>query len=334
MQTAMSVNESTPGNTAPQYIELFDGADPTVDEELLALGNEALDMLRKMRLAIDLGANRPERRMAQMCEAFFAGKIYRVTRAILTLVRHGQGQEATALLREQFEFILALLYFQKHEIEATLFMASHPVTQLRMAEKSLQVEISPGKRASFEHSAKVLRIEANAARARFPALLKPCLVKNCLKFGTLHEHDWSSPKPKVMFRDLARGWLKEWHARGPNPIARGELNRQTDQLTDWKLFYVLHFLSQEKHGLPFSLVNNLIIGGGQIDDIETQVSDPNDLLYYAVASIQAAVHDIATNNKIATFGEAIPEWEGKLQSCKDRLRITDPNPSLIALRPS
>src|ERR1700688_1115732 len=179
MQVAMSLNESSPGNSAPQYIETFDGADPTVDEELLTLGNEALELLRKVRLEIHLGANGPERRMAKMCEASFAGKIYRVTRAILTLVRHGQGQEATALLREQFKFILALLYFQEHEIEAMLFMASHPVTQLRMAEKSAQVEISREKRATFEHSIAALKIEADAARARFPALLRPCPGRDC-----------------------------------------------------------------------------------------------------------------------------------------------------------
>lgn len=144
----MDDSASSSGSRAPRYLETIYGADPTVDEELLTLGNEALELLRKTRLAIDLGPNGPERRMAQMCQAFFAGKIYRVTRAMVTLIRHGQGHEATALLREQHEFILALLYYQKHETAATLFMASHPVTQLRMAEQSLSVATSPENRAN------------------------------------------------------------------------------------------------------------------------------------------------------------------------------------------
>jgi hypothetical protein len=330
----MSFNESSPRNGAPQYIEAFDGADPTEDEELLTLGNQALELLRKVRLAIDLGANSAERRMAQMCGAFFAGKIYRVTRAILTLARHGQGREATALLREQFEFILSLLYFQKHEFAATLFMASHPVTQLRMAEKSSQIELNPEKRAGFEHTSELLRSQVNAARAKFPALLKPCPGKHeCKKFGTLHEHDWSAPKPKAMLKDLIRDWLKEWHATNATRLKRGELEQQTHEIAEWKLFYSLHFLSQEKHGLPFALINNLAINGGQVDDVETQVSDPNDLLYYAIASTQAAISDIATNNEIFALREAIVVWEEKLQACKERLKIADSNPSLTALRP-
>lgn len=72
--------------TAATYIEAFDGADPILDQELLNLGNAALELLRNIRLAIDLGPNTPERRMAQMCQAFLLGKIYRVTRSTLTLV--------------------------------------------------------------------------------------------------------------------------------------------------------------------------------------------------------------------------------------------------------
>jgi hypothetical protein len=136
-----------------------------------------------------------------------------------------------------------------------------------------------------------------------------------------------------MLKDLIRDWLKEWHATNATRLKRGELEQQTHEIAEWKLFYSLHFLSQEKHGLPFALINNLAINGGQVDDVETQVSDPNDLLYYAIASTQAAISDIATNNEIFALREAIVVWEEKLQACKERLKIADSNPSLTALRP-
>lgn len=136
-----------------------------------------------------------------------------------------------------------------------------------------------------------------------------------------------------MLRDLIRDWLKQWHAKSTTMVTDNELDRQTHQLIEWKHFYLLHFLSQEKHGLPFALVNNLTINDGRIGDVETQVSNPNDLLYHTIGSIQAAISDIATNNEISVFREAIMKWEEKLQTCKDRLKISDPNPSLTALRP-
>lgn len=34
--------------TAPTYIEAFDGADPVLDQELLNLGNAALELMRKI----------------------------------------------------------------------------------------------------------------------------------------------------------------------------------------------------------------------------------------------------------------------------------------------
>jgi hypothetical protein len=320
---------------APTYIESFDGADPALDQELLDLGNAALELMRKMRLAIDLGPNTPERRMAQMCQAFLLGKLYRVTRSMLTLVRHGQGQEATSLLREQYEFIVALLHYQKHEADATLFMASHPVMQLRMAERNLKSRVTPQEISDRTKSAAALKVEADAARKRFPALLKPCPGNGKCKNATpTHEHDWHVMKPKDMLRDLIGDWLKEHHTKERTTPTRQELIEQIDTITERIHFSHSHFLSQEKHGLPFALINNLAITGGQIDDVGAQVDDPNDLAYHIIGSVQPAIRDTAANNRITSFDEEIAEWDSHLQSCKDRLGISAPNPALTALRPS
>jgi hypothetical protein len=320
--------------SAPTYIEAFDGADPVLDQELLNLGNAALELLRNIRLAIDLGPNTTERRMAQMCQAFLLGKIHRVTRGTLTLVRHGQEQEATHLLREQYEFIIALLYYQKHETDATLFLGSHPVMQLRMAERSLRSAVNPQEISERSRSVEALKVEAAAARKSFPALVKPCPgKKKCKKSATVHEHDWSVTSPRDMLKDLINDWLKDGHAMEGSTPTGHQLAEQTDTITERIHFYRSHFLSQEKHGLPFALISNLAITGGQIDDVEPQVADPNDLAYHIIGGVQDAIRDTAATNGIATFDDAIGGWEKQLQGCKNRLGIFAPNPALTALRP-
>lgn len=273
--------------------------------------------------------------MAQLCQAFLLGKLYRITRSMLTLARHGQGQEATNLVREQYEFTVALLHYQKHETDATLFMASHPVMQLRMAERSLKSAVNSRELSERSKSVAALKVEADAARKEFPALLKPCPGKSkCKDAATAHEHDWQVMKPRDMLRDLINDWLKDAHAKERRTPTRQQLVEQTDTITERIHFYHSHFLSQEKHGLPFALINNLAITGEQIDDVEPQVNDPNDLAYHIIGSAQAAIRDTAANNEITSFDKTIAEWERQLQSCKDRLGISAPNPALTALRPS
>lgn len=203
-----------------------------------------------------------------------------------------------------------------------------------MAERSLKSAVSPQERSGRSKSIAALLVEAEAARKSFPALVKPCPGKECKKAATVHEHDWSVTNSRDMLKDLIKDWLKDGHAKEGNTPTGQQLVEQTDTMTERIHFYRSHFLSQEKHGLPFALINNLVIAGGQIDDVEPQVNDPNDLAYYIIGSVQGAIRDTAANNGIATFDEAIAEWENQLQGCKNRLGISAPNPALTVLRPS
>ena len=87
------------------------------DDELLATAKASLQLLKATRDSIVLVIDDVERRLAQM---FFVGKIYLVTNAIVTLIEYGQGKEAENRLREQYEFIIALLYYHKNQRNAAL----------------------------------------------------------------------------------------------------------------------------------------------------------------------------------------------------------------------
>jgi hypothetical protein len=113
------MNAISTANDTPQSPH-FDDADANLDGDLLALGARELDLLSETRKALNLAQEQAADRPALMCQAFLLGMGARVTRAMLTLVRHGQGSEAIGLLREQHEFVTALLYYQKHQDAATL----------------------------------------------------------------------------------------------------------------------------------------------------------------------------------------------------------------------
>lgn len=77
-----------------------------------------------MNQATIIDGGDPVRRAVQLCLAFCSVKIQRVTRAALTLIRCGQGEEAMGLIREQNEFIIALNYYHDRPDQAVLFMVS------------------------------------------------------------------------------------------------------------------------------------------------------------------------------------------------------------------
>jgi hypothetical protein len=62
-----------------------------------------------------------------------------------------------------------------------------------------------------------------------------------------------------MLRDLLVDWLAAAYTREGTSISKKELNRNADLLTAREHLTHAHFISQEKHGLPFVLSNNLSI---------------------------------------------------------------------------
>ncbi|HEX3462516.1 MAG TPA: DUF5677 domain-containing protein [Candidatus Elarobacter sp.] len=308
----------------------IDRVDDAVDAGILATGIAALELLADIRMAIDLRPNNKDRRMAQMCQAFFLGKIHRVSLAMLTLMRHGQGEEATSLLREQYEFIVSLLYYQKHSQAAVLFMASHPLTQLEMAERNVRVSVSAKEKKKRERLIKPLQREVAQARKAYPNLVKPCPA-NCTK-PSGHVHDWNPPATKDMLLNLMGDWLKTTYQNIKHTVSRKDLIAHRDVVTDRLHLVRAHFLSQEKHGLAFALRGNLRINNLRIEPISLQVKKPNDLVYHIIGSLDPIYLDTVVDNGIADFEPRIKDLKNRLASDKARLRITDPNPAITALR--
>ena len=307
-----------------------DRVDDSVDAGIIATGIEALRLIADIRMVIDLGPNGRDRRMAQMCQAFFLGKIHRVSLAMLTLMRHGQSQEATSLLREQHEFIVSLLFYQKHPEVAVLFMASHPLTQLDMAERNVRTSVSADEKKKRKRFIKPLQREAAQVRKRYPGLIKPCTA-NCRK-PSGHIHDWNPPATKDMLLDLMGDWLKTTYQNIKHTHSRRDLIAHRDIVTDRLHLARSHFLSQDKHGLPFALRGNLKMSNLRIEPISLHVKKPNDLVYHIIGSLDPIYLDTVVDNGIAGFETRIQDLKVRLTGDKTRLGITDFNPAITAIR--
>jgi len=311
----------------------LDYVDAAVDARMLETGAIALDLIEDIRASIDLLPNQPERRLAQMCQAFFVGKVHRITGAMLVLVRHGQGEEATGLLREQYEFIVALLFYQMHPNEAALFIASHPLTQLDMAKRHLRGAVSTAEQKTSQDLVNLLQVEADAAIRDFPDLVRPCPgPKKCRKAGSAHLHDWSPKPPKDMLIDLLGTWLKDTYDRINHRVPMREFIAQRDIVAHRLHTAHSHFLSQGKHGLPFALRGALELDELSIEAIRAQVASPNELVYHIIGSLDPIFIDTVQDNGIAGFDNRIDELKARLDADKVRLGITDGNPAITAIR--
>jgi len=311
----------------------IDHIDSAVDAGMLETGAVSLELIENIRASIDLLPNPPERRLAQMCQAFFVGKIHRVTRAMLTLIMRGQGQEATSLLREQHEFIVALLFYQMHPGDATLFIASHPLTQLDMAKRHLQGAVSPDEQKTRQDLVDLLQPEADASIRDFPDLIRPCPgPKRCKKASSVHVHEWRPKQPKDMLLELFGAWLKGTYARIKHSATPREFTAQRDILTDRQHLARSHFVSQDKHGLPFALSGGLKLNELSIEAVRGQVGNPNDLVFHIIGSLEPIFTDTVRDNGITGFGARIDAFKARLEADKIRLGIADGNPAITAIR--
>ena len=95
----------------------------------------------------------------------------------------------------------------------------------------------------------------------------------------------------------------------------------------------MHFISQEKHGLPFSLNNNLTIDPRTLEcgEVDYQVESPNGLAYHIIGSAAPLIYDsiAMTQTALETTSEV---WCASIERCKTPLSMTDGNPALTRFR--
>jgi hypothetical protein len=261
-----------------------------------------------------------------MCQAFFVGKIYLVTKAIVTLTGNGQGQEAENLLREQYEFIVSLLYYQKNEHEAALFMVSHPIAQLEMARASHECALTSQEEAFQANAIKLLESQAQSARQQCPG------APECKRSGTTHVHDWKVLGTKDMLHSLMSGWFKETYARIGHKISKKGFRMHVVTFTDHNHFIRSRYVSQDKHGLAFALDKGLDVDQTGIKPLIEQCSNPDELVCHALECIEPVLGDTVVDNDISGFDEQIHGFKSRLAADKARLNNPNGHAALTVLR--
>lgn len=277
--------------------------DPGVSATVVSVGESLLHLYDEVIRAITLDRRDAKRRAQQLCLAYYAGKIQRVTRAALTLILAGQGEEALSILREQNEFVIALNYYHKYPDQAVLFMASQVLLKRNFAREIMSFDDSVASDQGRIKQLEELEEEAKRAYRRFPGLQRP-KGKSANSPSPVYT-DWSEPSSKDMFDDLMRGWLQEgYQARGER-IDELEFNERLEKMVAKAYFFRSTFINQVKHGTAFMVVSTVEIndkGGIVLQDHELR--EPNQLAYHFIQNPMPSLKLLRDFNGIPDAFEA------------------------------
>jgi len=308
--------------------------DTRVSATIVSIGEE---LLRLYDSAIALGsldqADR-NRRAVQCCLAHFASKIQRVTRAALTLIINGQGDEAMSLIREQNDFVIALAYYHKHQDQALLFAVSQALLKRNFAREIMTFDEKAAINPERLKQLATLENEANTAYGEFPGLRHP-KGKSADSASPVYI-DWSEPSAYSMFADLMDGWLREHYKDGGEPIEEGRFKEHRDKMTARAYFFRSTFISQSKHGTAFAIGSTIDVSAeGALSPQDHQIADPNRLAYHFIQNATAQLPLIRDFNAPGALEAELKALEASYVAMQEELGINDePVPPLPLKRGS
>ncbi|TAM61768.1 SEC-C domain-containing protein [bacterium] len=288
-----------------------------VDETLFSLGLQIVDFFEQVLAAIRLDILHRDRRLAQLCIAFYASKLYRVTLAGLTLIYHKQGVEALTIKREQYYYWLALHYYAEKQEEAVLFMASQPLRQRDSAQEIIsfdkEVAADPVRQ---EQLAQLLR-QCEQSYRDFPGLRRSKGKSGNASNPVLI--DWQEPNARVMIDALAEGWVREDAGKKREPLDDVEFARRVNLVARRIHYFHADAPGKEKHGTPLALNQALDFEGdftmrpGALD-----YEDSNELLWSYLVYPVGALNTLCKFNALDELANRYNELHKALLAQKER----------------
>ena len=304
--------------------------DVRVDVDFVTAGEEALRLYDQMNQAINIDRTDKERHASQLCLAFYAAKIQRVTRAALTLVLAGQGVEAMSLIREQNDFVIALEYYHKHPTQALLFMVSEALQKRDRARQVMAFDKKAREDPQRQRQLAQLEVMAEKAYREFPQLRRP-KGKSANSANPIMI-DWSEPDPKAMLADLMEGWLRQHYTDTSQSYTEDDFLECHKRVVERIYFMRNTFVSQAKHGTAFSLSDGIEVDDrGKIGSIRSQVEKPNELAYHFLLNALPPLKIICEFNDLQPFEDRLNELGLVSRRLREKLGIKEePIPPLAS----
>ena len=259
--------------------------DENVSKTVETIGEECLRLYEALLSATMVNHDDTDqtRLATRLCLVYFLEKIQSVTRAALTLILAGQGIEAMSLIREQYQFIIALYYYQNNRGEALLFMVSQSFTKLKFAREVMNFD---AKAAIDPHRIEqLLELEEAVADAykRYPGMRK---AKG--KSGTSRSPvwiDWSEPSAFDMQYEVMNRLFRAEHAKRGEIIDEIAFKERLEKIAKRTYFMRSTFISQSKHGTAFGLGGSFDFNEhGEIERREHQVGEPDGLAFHFIST--------------------------------------------------
>jgi hypothetical protein len=296
--------------------------DANVNEIVVSVGEESLRLCDILIGAVEIDKTDDLRRAVQLCLIYFLGKIQRVTRAALTLILSGQGDEAMLLIREQNEYVIAFNYFKKHPVEAQLFAVSQVLLKRDFAKQIMSFDEAAAQNP--QRIAELAEIEKNVqiAYREFPGLRRPKGKSGSSPSPVLI--DWSTPSAYAMFRDLMDGWMRDHLAQKGEAVDEKDFAERFQRTVDSTYFMRNTFINQGKHGTSFDLSSIVDIDDvGALSPVGHQADDPNRLAYHFIQHALPPVPMFRDYNMPGEFEAELQALDLSYGVLRTTLGITD-----------
>jgi hypothetical protein len=295
--------------------------DSAVRPEPFAVAQEALSIYDAMNQATVIDVSDDIRHAVQLCLAFYSVKVQRVTRAALTLVLTGQGEEAMGLIREQNDFVIALNYYHDRPDQAVLFMVSEVLQKRDRARQVMAFDEKARLDPARQEQLAELERKSEQAYSDFPDLRRPKGKSGSSASPILI--DWSEPDSKAMLKATLSGWLRKHYVESVQTFTDEQFEDRLETLVERTYFMRSTFISQGKHGTAFSLGNAIGLDDARrILPTRWQVEDPSRLAYHFVSNALPALKTICQYNQLEpTFEERLNKLGSAYRALGEALGI-------------
>lgn len=239
----------------------------SVDPCLLSLSDNVLELLKDAINSVSMPPAKKDKISTifrSQTLLYFAKKVYRITKAGITLARTCQTTQALTLKRDQHYAMTAFSYYLTFERESVLFFASGPLRQRDSAVEIMKFEPSEKSNPKRIAQLKELTTMADSMYKQFPGL-KVAKGKSG-KIGNPLYQDWKEPDEHTMMKAIVETWPDEMAKIG-SPIPEDEKNSWIDEQLRSAQFFHAKYPSQDIHNTPMGLVFDL--------NAETDYSDGN-----------------------------------------------------------